>query len=1607
MTLEEKDTYSNTLKAVVDTQIGIQRLTKGSPRVYYLWDDKFGQAPEDVDDYIYILWSLTVDFKSYRTQYATLTFEDTPENNGVVLGYFKDKGSNNYEKSSPVQWGSWSNTWYSLNVLTKYPRDELSVTDITILRNNAKVTLEGIDNTVEVKEANATVTVNPDVYSPRQYSDFLSKNVYSSWDSSVHGQAYTDRTALSKLENDIASETKDGAFSVSTTVVGNELTKEAGVDDLVPDSYGVKEYTVEVVDDYMTIANSQLESGDYEISSFKVRADLYDYIHMPSGWGEKENYALSQDVDIYYKDDTGWNKYGVWRRDPSAGTLFVKDSGDEIIASEGGYYELPSGTLGIKAVATTKSYKISLSLSGNLKLFPTEHVKDRIKYNNPSLYNRATHKVLDCNNILISSKTASDDAILRGINRWFGIEKEVKKTNQTDKSRIKLSYSVNNRGNDDNLNLSLQLGYYDDFYKGIYYDLLPLGVSVDETSIEAKRSACSSTLYDYVNSQVTQEVEFISNWRDSGRTMMIVKVEDRNLDNINTCSWYWNFYYDAYYSYEAMIDYGVELTNSVAFQNGGSFNDNSSSTIPSNDASSCYGGPYIEGKFSQCTDRQLISNLGDNPEQETVYAEVTTIIDDPINAELSSTKKVMAAKDVNYTMETETEQDEIYKYRLRTATAEGSSASNIIVYDVLEDAEPENKNRWEGFFDSVDVTQPILKGADPVIYYSTKKDIKLCEQTSVCPDNDLDNGLVWTNRLDDIADKKDVTAIAVDMRKKTDGTNFSIGEKEAVSVIVNMRAPKGGIVKQYMDSDAVALNESWFSNTLSQNDGSNVSGMTKSQITRVHIKAPDLDINKTSDPETGTAEDRTDLINNTTLDYTINLKNNDDTTYTNVEIEDTIPEGLTIVPEQIQLTSGELVPQEDSEEAESANVVYRIDSNNPNRIIFTIKTLNPLATISIVVPTTLPKYVDRDMTYDNTPQINSIDSEEYIVRGNTTYHEKKAPTMTTNIGARTSTCQEPCRGEMAEEDGLFLPSDEFKNGLTVFDLNLLSNLPVGDYRVETKLMQIEKDGNTTPDTLIATSDKSFSIVNDNGSNHIQIDGGWMQDAPTVFPNLNLSPRSVYVAYAYLYDTTTTPETLVTKLEDKTDKLETIITGNTSHDLTISKAITGDGADANEEFNFSVELKGLTKNKTYTTSLPNVNVVADNSGNATLYNVKLKGGESLTINDLDTLAIYKVQEAASTYFSSYDQTGSESNTSFSQKAYTNQKRYLPLTTNEEQILDETGDISIAFTNHKLAYAMSTLASIALDETKTATEHGLNLSSEEGKSANVKDSVTIDNLVEGNYQLVTGLYNKTTETLTDNILTTAFSVNTDDELVQDGETVDKLTINLPTTDLLPRTTYVVYEAIYQDGNLILAHHNPEDKLQTIIVDNSHYDLTLTKALTGTGANTDDKFDFTLELSGLTPSAEYQTSKEGVSVTAGEDGSATLEVQLGDGDEFTVESLDTLSKYTVEEASSDYIASYTQSSDLETAQFVKADSAQEKANIGLATEEEQILDENGDVTVAFVNHRDKEEIPEEPKPEIITPANPKTQDMKVSTLIIMLGSSLTLIGAGVIRIRTRRTF
>ena len=156
------------------------------------------------------------------------------------------------------------------------------------------------------------------------------------------------------------------------------------------------------------------------------------------------------------------------------------------------------------------------------------------------------------------------------------------------------------------------------------------------------------------------------------------------------------------------------------------------------------------------------------------------------------------------------------------------------------------------------------------------------------------------------------------------------------------------------------------------------------------------------------------------------------------------------------------------------------------------------------------------------------------------------------------------------------------------------------------------------------------------------------------------------------------------------------------DLRITKTVEGKLRDTSKQFEFDVVLSGLDSEQTYLITPPDkdnrglgelgmvmqgssppegqTGIVADSDGNAS-FRFKAKGGEGIVIKWLPVGAKYKITEAASDHKASYAQTSDEGDPVFVKKGSSNITDWKAISTEEETIDKQDGNITVAFTNRR--------------------------------------------------------------------------------------------------------------------------------------------------------------------------------------------------------------------------------------------------------------------------------------------------------------------------------------
>lgn len=350
---------------------------------------------------------------------------------------------------------------------------------------------------------------------------------------------------------------------------------------------------------------------------------------------------------------------------------------------------------------------------------------------------------------------------------------------------------------------------------GTFYDLLPQGVFPDTSSIELRPG-------DKVES-----VEVLRNYKNSGRTLLKVHatLNPQPMRDAGGSGNYADMPYmkfKATYSFGDAWEFGAKITNIAAFE---SDNDQLGNVMG-------YMGERSDAITSDATKNNLYNNKqtadavrgyedvlnGLNAESDSksfLYSRAEAdlgIFDHAIVSGLDL--KVAANGTGAYGQGNKTPVNVCdggsYVYQLRySSTKESGNLKNIVLYNNLEVAAPQDANAgdeiWRGTFTGIDVSAMRAAGANPVVYYAVK-DVDLSKKES--PDLDLSDGTVWSATPP--SDLSRVRAVAIDVSRAADGSEFTLAQGKSVSALVYMQAPRaenlakasGREATDYYDSDA-------------------------------------------------------------------------------------------------------------------------------------------------------------------------------------------------------------------------------------------------------------------------------------------------------------------------------------------------------------------------------------------------------------------------------------------------------------------------------------------------------------------------------------------------------------------------------------------------------------------------------------------------------------------------------------------------------------------------------------------------------------------------------------------------------------------------------------
>lgn len=791
---------------------------------YEVWNSSWGPEPENAADYYYVSWRVDVYIPSGSAivQPYILTLKDTPVNGSVIYCDSKNAVINEDgtldifvgDISRPSS--SYPYNFNRYDIVTKHLRSEINEEGKTVVTNNALVELNGYDGAYDSAKLSASYTYVP-------VNTEYDGNVYS------FDKKQADTTvAIWGGYNDL-NEGKPiiSAYSVTANV--------RSFDPTLGKSSGIEKVTITDgdSDQFLYFADNSRGNPQYltrEDYSF-TKAHLNNitqstyYLDPDKGYTTKAvAYTDYNDVKFYVQknNSTQWElwatatrlNYSQWNIQYADGT---SNNGNRVNFSDE-----------VKAVKCEVDFShevLNLMVRYDITINPTDYVKEII--------NDDTSEQLTKCYIWNTAKAAFEGPV-NGTGRDDAHTHLTKKESRTNAAKT-MGTPQNDLANSRTVT-ACRIDYYDypsasystgydymnTYESGIIYDLLPVGTSAENIAV---------TTYSqyYTGNPIPWTVQYEENWRNSGRTMMIVTFSGEPQKVTSGSSRVGvTLKYDLIDTWENMIDNGTMLDNYSAYY----------STCGNLGSGRTDDGNYpawTSGNIYQLFEDLDNDGNTDASKKNTYYANNTITNDVPVSTE-SGFKKYVKTPDTSYVMgNVTTDYDEEYSYKLRYQCMTTTNiSSNLVFYDVLETAYGTSPY-WQGVLTGVDTSNATKKGAQVVVYYSTVQGINPYENNGLTEQADLTNTAYWSTIPPD--DLSSVTALAFDLRNKTGGGDFTLTNGEAVYVEVFMKAlPKD---RTMLDDDSnekvYAYNRASCQSTITTLGGTSSTSAEQSNIVSVQV----------------------------------------------------------------------------------------------------------------------------------------------------------------------------------------------------------------------------------------------------------------------------------------------------------------------------------------------------------------------------------------------------------------------------------------------------------------------------------------------------------------------------------------------------------------------------------------------------------------------------------------------------------------------------------------------------------------------------------------------------------------------------------------------------
>ena len=778
---EHIDSVSSMPAVRIDTSAVIISSGQRFCEQYPDWQTKWGRAADygisRPEDYYYIVWEVVDRVKA--TQPYSLTHDLD------LNGTFGDTTP----VAIKVDNGSWSADFtigelrvtdrdmYSY-IITKYPKSSYG-TDLKYTITDRVTSIVAPYDNIDVPTSRISTAFyqyeRPKAKYPVGGGDFWKHNSYGDFrNTNVVNYQLTEF-----VNHEIDSITSNLFFHLCGQSNAYTWTILNGHPITDIESYGKRDVTFILTDEEFFFNDSvtkstvpegteRLDSNDYEITAIN-----YEMVFTGAKWDDTilefiraiPEYTDEDAACFYAKfgNDEEWSEIGIYHLKSSEREILRSDKiasweGDTIVFRDG------AECVGYRIVAANNFYHTRLEATPYCKLKHSERIDSLIaaQYEKGEkkswLTNRACMKVYANDTEEVSDDTLILDMTDLARDYIIGYERETefkKETTFFSNDKIKQVVTLGWKTVLSESYMTQDGREYVPQRSGTFYDLLPMGSTIDTSSVAVSANGVYLRESRY-------SVSTVINYNNTGRTLLIVRIDEQtDKDYVLT--------YSTLHTWESVIDYGKTVHNSIAYETG---NGTLAGGFPDN------GGTI--------TDAALMRDLDPSTDENRfVYTDHNAVINIIVAAYSGLNKTIKNSSDYKYSRETIVVQNEIYEYKLRYANSYINLSRDVIFYDNLESFTSDDNipSQWHGKLQAIDLSQPQSLGADPVVYLSRETlDIN-------APENrDLTDTDKWLP-LENFGDVSAARSIAVDLSKDKSGRDFVLEKNGSVAVILYMKAP--------------------------------------------------------------------------------------------------------------------------------------------------------------------------------------------------------------------------------------------------------------------------------------------------------------------------------------------------------------------------------------------------------------------------------------------------------------------------------------------------------------------------------------------------------------------------------------------------------------------------------------------------------------------------------------------------------------------------------------------------------------------------------------------------------------------------------------------------